>query len=219
MNPNAFQDAVRQADALMEALPADDPRRVALIRLDASRRRIRGRWAPEQTQPSDVEDLAVSASRGWARGRFARRLRAWARHLHVEPAIRALSQELQKWWKRQSWAPIATVAVDEIRTVVKPSIRRHPAAWLGAGLLAGAALIWMKPWRHPWVRSRCAPVPDQVGRWFWAQCTQPAVYMALTGGLVSLLERLNQMAGQGSQGEQAAQGTETMPDEQGGLKG
>jgi hypothetical protein len=217
MSDGPSQDPLARAHALTLSLPEDDPRRAALLRLEASRRRIRLHWAPLAGE--DVNDFAFSADSRWGRGRFWRRCRAWARHLHIEPAVKALSQEVQRWWTRQSWAPVATLAVEEIRTAVKPSIRRHPAAWIGAGLLAGAVLIWMRPWRHPWVRKQCAPMPGQVGRWVLAQCAQPAVYMALTGGLVSLLEKLNPRAEDGSQGEQAEEGAQKVPEETSGLKG
>ncbi len=52
-----------------------------------------------------------------------------------------------EWWAEHPLHASATLALNASRTAIVPLVRRHPAAVLGGAAVAGAVIVWARPWR------------------------------------------------------------------------
>lgn len=52
-----------------------------------------------------------------------------------------------EWWAEHPLHASATLAFKASRTAIVPLVRRHPAAVLGGAAVAGAVIVWARPWR------------------------------------------------------------------------
>lgn len=100
-------------------------------RLELSRARLRSAMSPPP--PPTVSDAA--------------RDHTWLRRLRELPVVALVVESLSAWWANHPLHAAGQVAAQASGAVVRPVARRHPIALvLGAGL-AGALLIWSRPWR------------------------------------------------------------------------
>lgn len=88
------------------------------------------------------DDAARATSQGSGAG-----LSGWLQKLRGEPLAALAIDALTDRWSRhplQTTVRMAEVAASE---TIAPLVRRHPAATLGASVIAGALLMRARPWR------------------------------------------------------------------------
>ncbi len=61
--------------------------------------------------------------------------------------ISAVAESVEAWWANHPLRPVAGVAVEASDAVIQPLAQRHPLALVGVAALAGASLVWSRPWR------------------------------------------------------------------------
>jgi hypothetical protein len=79
--------------------------------------------------------------------------------------ISAVAESVKAWWANHPLRPVASVAVEASDAVIQPLAERHPLALVGVAALAGASLVWSRPWRWA-LRSAlfAGLVPQLAGR-------------------------------------------------------
>lgn len=65
-------------------------------------------------------------------------------------------------WRRRPLAAVATVASALGHSTLTPIVRAHPGRALGAATLAGAAIVWLRPWRGRWLAALGAGLGAQL---------------------------------------------------------
>jgi hypothetical protein len=65
-------------------------------------------------------------------------------------------------WRRKPLAAAATVASALGHSTLTPIVRAHPGRALGAATLAGAAIVWLRPWRGRWLAALGAGLGAQI---------------------------------------------------------
>ena len=75
----------------------------------------------------------------------------WLNTLRENPVSAMAVDALLAWWARQPLNTTVHVAEAAATAAIKPLVRRHPAAVLGSAALAGALVVWARPWR--WLLS------------------------------------------------------------------
>lgn len=104
----------------------------AIERLEASRARLRAVMSPSRRRVAERGDLS---SPGWL--------------MRVEnlPGVRAIVNALKSWWTRHPLRPVVTLAHQTTDAFVTPVAQSHPIAMVSAGLLLGALMVTVRPWR------------------------------------------------------------------------
>ncbi len=103
----------------------------AVIRVEASRARLRLAMLPPLP---DAKSAAKSTGSWWSR-------------ISSTETIGAVLDSVQSWWANHPLRPVASVAVEASDAVIQPLAKRHPLALVGVAALAGAGLMWSRPWR------------------------------------------------------------------------
>ena len=104
----------------------------AVARLEASRARLRLAMLP----PPTSSDSPKSGDSWWSR-------------LTGIKAVSAVADSVEAWWANHPLRPVASVAVEASDAVIQPLAKQHPLALVGIAAIAGAGLVWGRPWR--WV--------------------------------------------------------------------
>ena len=104
-------------------------------RLTRSRERM-SRWLADEERAAQ----AATANRP-----------GWLNTLRENPVSAMAVDALLAWWARQPLNTTVHVAEAAATAAIKPLVRRHPAAVLGSAALAGALVVWARPWR--WLLS------------------------------------------------------------------
>ncbi len=73
--------------------------------------------------------------------------RSWWSRVSRIKTISAVAESVQAWWANHPLRPVASVAVEASDAVIQPLAGRHPLALVGIAALAGASLVWSRPWR------------------------------------------------------------------------
>ena len=110
----------------------------AVERLQLSRQRLRMAMRPAP---------ASASSSGPGAGRRAGPLGAWMDSLRANPASRLVLEAVQSWWAQHPLHLAGVVLTDGARSLIQPVAKRHPWALLLTGLVLGAVVIKVKPWR------------------------------------------------------------------------
>jgi hypothetical protein len=103
----------------------------AVIRIETSRARLRLAMLP----PPPTAKGAPETTRSW-----------WSRMSRIK-TISAVVESVEAWWANHPLRPVAGVAVEASDAVIQPLAKRHPLALVGVAALAGASLVWSRPWR------------------------------------------------------------------------
>lgn len=103
----------------------------AVIRIEASRARLRLAMLP----PLPDAKSAAGTTGSW-----------WSRISRIK-TISAVVESFESWWANHPLRPVASVAVEASDAVIQPLAKRHPLALVGVAALAGAGLVWSRPWR------------------------------------------------------------------------
>jgi hypothetical protein len=117
--------------------------------------------ALEARLPTPAERLQQSRDRmaRWmieADGRtIARRRRAsgddgawsWLGSLRNNPVVALVTDAISSWWANHPLHPAAGLAEGIARDAVAPLARRHPKAMVAGAVVAGALIVWARPWR------------------------------------------------------------------------
>lgn len=168
--------------ALTERTAPHGPLAVALIRLEASRSRLRSVMMP----PPD--NAASSGGAGFA---MPRRWRAmWRAFMRSGPLAAAAGNAVGAvgtWWRSQPWHSTTEWAGRAVLAEVQPLVRRHPWLAVAVGASLGAAMVSVRPWRWRAVSRHVRPLGGHLMRWTIAQLSQVPVQMALAALLAQFV--------------------------------
>lgn len=119
----------------------------ATERLEASRARLRAAMSPSRRHLAQRGD---TASPGWL--------------MRVEnlPGVRGIVNILKNWWTRHPLRPVVTLAHQTTDAFAAPVAQSHPIAMVSAGLLLGALLVTVRPWRWGLKRALFAGLVPQL---------------------------------------------------------
>lgn len=106
----------------------------ALERIELSRACLRAAMAPPAVPPAT-----------------AGRRSSWLAGVADIPAIAAVMQSVRGWWAQHPLRGVGKLFADATGAVAGPLARRHPCALVLVAGAAGAAMVWLRPWR--WIFS------------------------------------------------------------------
>lgn len=159
----------------------DDPRlHQALLRLQASRRRLEHAWI------APPAPAGTGAGRAWQFGGLSGLLRHLRRRVAHVPGLAPMVELVEHAWQRHPWRLVGRTVADEVVPPVMRVVRRHPVATTGLALGAGFALVWFKPWRHAWAADQINQAPRRLSRWLVRQAGAVPVHTFLTTLLAGL---------------------------------
>ena len=165
-------------DATVPAAPLT----MALMRIEASRARLRSAMLPPP------ETSASDAGPGFS---LPRRWRAmWRSFMRSGPLATVAStatSALGSWWRSQPWHSTGEWAGRALLAEVQPLVRRHPLMAVAVGASLGAAAAWARPWRWRAVHRHVRPAGSHLLRWTIAQLSQVPVQMALAALLAQFV--------------------------------
>jgi hypothetical protein len=136
-NDAASQQQVAPAPAVEsdKALEARLP--TPAERLQQSRDRM-ARWMIE----ADGRNIARRRAEGEEGGGWA-----WLGTLRNNPVVALVTDAISAWWANHPLHPAAGLAEGVARDAVAPLARRHPRAVVAGAFVAGALIVWARPWR------------------------------------------------------------------------
>jgi hypothetical protein len=147
---------------------ADLAQAAALQRLALSRAGLRS----VLIAPPDADERAGGAAPNRILRQLWRQLRRAGR---TSPAADLALGALQAWWLTRPWRLPLTELRQELQAHLVPQVRRHP--WLAVSVAAGAgaALVYLRPWRWAvlrgswplWRAGLVAQVVQQAAQWPW----------------------------------------------------
>ena len=165
-----------------DATVPDAPLTLALIRIEASRARLRSAMLPPP------ETSASDAGPGFA---LPKRWRAmWRSFMRSGPLATVASTAagaLGSWWRSQPWHSTGEWAGRALLAEVQPLVRRHPLMAVAVGASLGAAVAAARPWRWRALHRHVRPVGGHLMRWTIAQLSQVPVQMALAALLAQFV--------------------------------
>ena len=188
-----------------DATVPDAPLTLALLRIEASRARLRSAMLP----PPDA--AASDAGPGFA---LPRRWRAmWRSFMRSGPLATVASTAagaIGSWWRSQPWRSTGEWAGRALLAEVQPIVRRNPLMAVAVGASLGAAVVAVRPWRWRALNRHVRPVGGHLMRWTLAQLSQVPVQMALAALLAQWVgDRGRSQSGKPS--EPTAEGHEHVP--------
>ena len=71
----------------------------------------------------------------------------WLQRLKDQPAIGIIIETLQGWWSQHPLRAVVHVASEAGNAVARPIAQHNPAALVVVAGVAGALLVWSRPWR------------------------------------------------------------------------
>ena len=108
-------------------------------RLARSRERM-SHWLAAESDDGGEEQTASDSNR-------PRGARGWLKSLRANPLAAIAVDAFTDWWARHPLQSSARLAEAAARETIAPLVKRHPVAVLGSAALAGALLVWSRPWR------------------------------------------------------------------------
>ena len=163
------------------AVPAA-PLTMALMRIEASRARLRSAMLPP------TETSASDAGPGFSLPRRWRAMwRSFMRRGPLAAVASTATSALGSWWRSQPWHSTGEWAGRALLAEVQPLVRRHPLMAVAVGASLGAALAWARPWRWRALHRQVRPAGGQLLRWTIAQLSQVPVQMALAALLAQFV--------------------------------
>ena len=168
--------------ALADATVPDAPLTLALLRIEASRARLRTAMLP----PAD--SAASDGGPGFALPRRWRAMwRSFTRSGPLATVAKTAASFVGSWWRRQPWHSTTEWAGRALLAEVQPLVRRHPLMAVAVGASLGAALVSVRPWRWRALNRHVRPMGGHLMRWTIAQLSQVPVQMALAALLAQFV--------------------------------
>lgn len=99
------------------------------------------------------------------------------------PWFGTVSRDVRLWWRRHPARPVLEMASDAGALVFKPVVRKHPLAALSMALVAGAALVALRPWRSRVTAVVWAALSAQLTAGLVRSVLNPATLMTLLGNV------------------------------------
>lgn|GEM_PF-4584610 len=162
------------ATVLAPSLAPEAPLTLALLRIEASRARLRNAMMP----PPDA--AASDAGPGFALPKRWRAMwRAFTRSGPLASLASTAAGALGSWWRGQPWHSTTEWAGRAVLGEVQPLVRRHPLLAVALSAILGAALVSARPWRWRALNRQVRPLGGHLARWTLAQLSQVPVQMAL----------------------------------------
>ena len=103
----------------------------ATERIELSRARLRAAMSPPPPQASGAGSVQTS----------------WLQRLKQLPVISLVLESLDAWWTSHPLHAAGQVAAEASSAVVRPVARRHPLVLVLVSGIAGALVVWSRPWR------------------------------------------------------------------------
>ena len=72
---------------------------------------------------------------------------AWLGTLRNNPVVALVTDAISSWWANHPLHPAAGLAEGVARDAIAPLARRHPRAVVAGAFVAGALIVWARPWR------------------------------------------------------------------------
>jgi len=116
-------------------------------RLEASRARLRSAMLSTRRHVAHPGDGATPG---------------WLMRLENLPGVRAIVSALKSWWSRHPLRPVVTLAHQTTDAFVTPVAQSHPIAMVSAGLVLGALIVTIRPWRWGLKRALFAGLVPQL---------------------------------------------------------
>ena len=113
---------------------------IVLDRLSESRARLRGALQVIAKPPP-------RASQGVAGSLFGATATAWLDSIKSVPGVSIIVEAISSWWMRHPLRLASMVATDAARAVIQPVAQKNPVALVLVALVAGAVVVWSRPWR------------------------------------------------------------------------
>ena len=165
-----------------EASLPDAPLTLALMRIEASRARLRSAMLPP------IESSASDAGPGFSLPmRWRAMWRSFTRSGPLATVASTAADALGSWWRSQPWHSTGEWAGRALLAEVQPLVRRHPLMAVAVGASLGAAVVAARPWRWRALHRHVRPVGGQLMRWTIAQLSQVPVQMALAALLAQFV--------------------------------
>jgi hypothetical protein len=127
----------------------------ALQRLQASRASLQAALHEAAHPPGDAMPTDKAAANNPPRSAST------ASQAFQGPGLSSILDTLLAW-RRKPLAGVATVASALGHSTLTPIVRAHPGRALGAATLAGAAIVWLRPWRGRWLAALGAGLGAQL---------------------------------------------------------
>jgi hypothetical protein len=140
-NPRAEADVPAGASAKPQSESEIEARlSTPAQRLQQSRDRI-AKWMIE----ADGRHIARRRAAARAAGRESGW--AWLGALRNNPVVALFIDALSSWWANHPLHSAADLAQGIAHEAITPLARRHPKAMVAGAVLAGALIVWARPWR------------------------------------------------------------------------
>ncbi len=107
-------------------------------------------------------------------------VRQWLQGVRQQPVIGTVIDAVMSWWLNHPAHAAAVVVGAAARDAAVPLARRHPWLLLLASLLAGAAVVRLKPWRLLFSSALFAGLTTQVASRLVAQMPIESVIASVT---------------------------------------
>ena len=168
--------------AVADATVPDAPLTLALLRIEASRARLRSAMLPPPNAAASDAGPGFSLPRRWRA--------MWRSFMRSGPLATVASTAagaIGSWWRSQPWHSTGEWAGRALLAEVQPLVRRHPLMAVAVGASLGAAVAWALPWRWRALHRHVRPAGGQLLRWTIAQLSQVPVQMALAALLAQFV--------------------------------
>ena len=129
-------------------------------------------------------------------------VRKWLQGVRQQPVIGTVVDAVMGWWLNHPAHAVAVVAGAAARDAAVPLARRHPWLLILASLLAGAAVVRLKPWRLLFSSALFAGLATQVASRLVAQVPVESVIASV----MRLVSRNNSRAARGRAAQPGATG-------------
>lgn len=174
----------------------DDPRYAALQRLRASRTHLQSALIPPRRQKRS----STAPGKGFADwGGTLRSVWSFVQSGSGSELFQTARGLLTNWWTRHPWHDTVSVVGEAVEAQVIPWVRRNPVTAIAAGVLAGAALAWLRPWRWKAAHSQAHSIRRSATHWLTRELASPALRMLIATSIATWLSQRNANASAAAQ--------------------
>lgn len=173
---------------MRSVLAQDDRRFAALKRLEASRVRLQGVLIA-QRRPQSASDGHGGSNSGWSE--TARTLWSFLRSRNVADMLHVAGSFVGRWWKGHPWQPTASLLGKAVESEVSPWVRKNPVAAIAIGVIAGAAIARIRPWRWHALHVPARSLQRSAGHWMLSELASPAMQMFIATTIAAWIGQRN----------------------------
>lgn len=169
----------------------DDLRFAALKRLQASRVHLQAALIPRRRSGAAPDGGGGDKSE-WSSTVHA----AWRFIRSQDPAglFQMVSGFMGQWWNGHPWQPTISLLGQTVEAEVTPWVRKNPVGAITLGLVAGAVIAWIRPWRWRAVHGQARSFQRSAGHWMVRELTSPAMQMLIATSVAAWLGQRNTKA-------------------------